>query len=106
MRNLEVEKKKKKSLPFLQEKRQLETSLSEEKQGVIDSPDPDDDEKTTSMTVVQMQTLMPMRTHIDDEMLIGRTSEHAPPHSSPCSGDQRHSERGRKGRENEMTRRE
>ena len=68
MRYLEVEKKKKSSLPFLQEKRQLETSLSEEKQGVIDSPDPDDDEKTTSMTVVQMQTLMPMRTHIDDEI--------------------------------------
>ena len=60
MRYLEVEKKKKSSLPFLQEKRELETSLSEEKQGVIDSPDPDDDEKTTSMTVVQMQTLMPM----------------------------------------------
>ena len=88
MRNLEVEKKKKKSLPFLQEKRQLETSLSEEKQGVIDSPEPDDDEKTTSMTVVQMQTLMPMRTHIDDEMLIGRTSEHAPPLPMPCSASE------------------
>ena len=88
MRNLEVEKKKKKSLPFLQEKRQLETSLSEEKQGVIDSPEPDDDEKTTSMTVVQMQTLMPMRTHIDDEMLIGRTSEHAPPLPLPCSASE------------------
>ena len=85
-------KKKKSSLPFLQEKRELETSLSEEKQGVIDSPEPDDDEKTTSMTVVQMQTLMPMpmqmRTHIDDEMLIGRTSEHAPSLPMPCSASE------------------
>ena len=101
MRYLEGEKKKKKSsLPFLQEKRELETSLSEEKQGVIDSPEPDDDEKTTSMTVVQMQTLMPMpmRTHIDDEKLIGRTSEHAPP---LCRYDPRarpKKRRARKGR--------
>ena len=90
MRYLEVEKKKKSSLPFLQEKRELETSLSEEKQGVIDSPEPDDDEKTTSMTVVQMQTLMPMpmRTHIDDEKLIGRTSEHAPSLPMPCTASE------------------
>jgi len=71
LRYLEVEKKK--SLPFLQEKRQLETSLSEEKRSVIDSPEPDDDVKTT--TVVQMQ----MRTHVDDERLIDRTRTDAPP---------------------------